>query len=38
MPSWAKSRGCWRVMRCQLAVAFLVGRSRLYLLRIQRIR
>ncbi|MCW2689462.1 MAG: hypothetical protein JWR37_4352 [Mycobacterium sp.] len=34
---WAKSRGCWLVMRCQHAVAFLVARSRLYLLRIQRI-
>src|SRR6185295_10475469 len=34
---WAKSRGCWLVMRCQQALAFLVVRSRLYLLRIQRI-
>ena len=35
---WAKSRGCWRVMRCQQAWAFLKGRSRWYFRRIQRIR
>ena len=35
---WAKSRGCWRVIRFQHAWAFLKGRSRLYFLRIQRIR
>jgi len=34
---WAKSLGCWRVMRCQHALAFLMVRSRLYLLRIHRI-
>ena len=35
---WAKSRGYWRVMRCQHALAFWNGRSRRYFLRIQRIR
>src|SRR6266540_5544039 len=25
---WANSRGCWRMMRCQQARAFLKGRSR----------
>jgi hypothetical protein len=35
---WAKSRGYWQVMRFQHAWAFLKGRSRLYFLRIQRIR
>jgi hypothetical protein len=28
---WAKALGCWRVMRCQHALALLKGRSRLYL-------
>ncbi|HKS45046.1 MAG TPA: hypothetical protein VJT49_07985 [Amycolatopsis sp.] len=35
---WAKSLGYWRVMRCQHARALWKGRSRLYFLRIQRIR
>jgi hypothetical protein len=35
---WAKNRGYWRVIRFQHAWAFLKGRSRLYFLRIQRIR
>lgn len=35
---WAKSLGSWPVMRCQAALAFLMGRSRLCLSRSQRIR
>jgi hypothetical protein len=35
---WAKSLGCWPVMRCQAALAFFMGRSRLCLSRSQRIR
>ena len=35
---WAKSRGYWRVMRCQQAAAFLMVRNRLYFLRAHRIR
>jgi hypothetical protein len=35
---WAKSRGYWLVTRCQQTAAFLMVRSRLYFLRIHRIR
>ena len=35
---WAKSRGYWRVMRCQQAAAFFMVRNRLYFLRVHRIR
>ena len=35
---WAKSKGYWLETRCQAALAFFMGRSRLYLSRSQRIR